>query len=511
MTLQQALSGNPADKALPDQKHPPASQESRSKQAKQPRTTIWRLVDYLRPFWKNILLASICLLLSSAAGLSFPWIVQNLLDSVFIYHNKELRHIALWLVALFLLKSLFDFVQNYQVLYTGERLIVHMRKQVYEHLQALSLTFFDNWQTGEIMSRITTDVVAIQTGITSSVLNLAQEIMMLIGSVLIIVLIDWHLTLLIALALPPIIVIATIIGRRLRKYSRGVQQELGTVSTTQQETLSSMRVVKLFGREEYEIKRFHHKVETAFVLTMKRARLKALLAPAMNFMAYSTMILVIWYGGVEVHDGHLTPGQLISFIIYLFLLADPVRALSALYAQFQEALGAAERIFELLDIEPERYAPPDDAIQVPPIAGTITFEHVSFRYLADTPVFQDLSLTIQPGQTVAFVGPSGAGKTTLISLVSRLYEPLSGRILVDNYDLRHVDIHSYRDQIAIVPQEPVLFGDTIQENIAYGRLEATQGEIEAAAEAANAAEFIHKLPQKYNTLVGERGVKLSAG
>jgi ABC-type bacteriocin/lantibiotic exporter with double-glycine peptidase domain len=203
MTLQQALSGNPADKALPDQKHPPASQESRSKQAKQPRTTIWRLVDYLRPFWKNILLASICLLLSSAAGLSFPWIVQNLLDSVFIYHNKELRHIALWLVALFLLKSLFDFVQNYQVLYTGERLIVHMRKQVYEHLQALSLTFFDNWQTGEIMSCITIDVVVIQTGITSSALNLAQEIMMLIGSVLIIVLIDWRLTLLIALALPP--------------------------------------------------------------------------------------------------------------------------------------------------------------------------------------------------------------------------------------------------------------------------------------------------------------------
>lgn len=475
------------------------------------RSPLARLWTYLRPFWKEMLFATFCLLISSGAGLLFPWVVQNLLDSVFVRHDwLLLNQIALLLVLVFFLRSFFDYGQNYFVFYVGERLILQLRKQVYAHLQALSLTFYSNRRTGDIMSRTTTDVQAVQMGLTSNVLNVAQDLVMLIGSVVIVVIMNWKLTLLIAGLVPVVILLAYLFGKRLKHWSQRMQQELGNVNTILEETLSAIRIVKSFTREKYEMQRFNMSIDNAFKVGMKRARVRALFAPILNFLVFSSMVIVIWYGGTEVLNGYLTPGQLISFVIYMFLIAEPIQSLSSRYAQVQEALGAAERIFEILDTPQERPDLPD-AIVLPVLEGEIAFEHIDFAYTQKTPILSDLTFVVSAGQTVAFVGPSGAGKTTLMHLISRFYEPTGGKIFIDGHDLAKVQIRSLREQIGVVPQEPTLFGGSIRDNIAYGRLDATELEIAEAAKAANASEFIEKLPLGYETIVGERGVKLSAG
>jgi subfamily B ATP-binding cassette protein MsbA len=455
--------------------------------------------------------AGLCLVLASGTNLIFPWVIQNLLDSVFVRHDQGLlNQIALLLLAVFALSMLFGFGQNYLISYVSERLVADLRKQVYSHLQILSLAFFNNHRVGDIMSRVTTDVTRVQAGLTTSVLSLIQQVITLSGAVLIIALLDWRLTLLIVLVVPLIVLSAMLFGRRFRGYTKAVQDELGSVSSILEETLSSIRVVKSFAREPFEIERFNGGVERAFTLSMHLTRARAFFAPLVSFLAFVGVVIVIWFGGTEVLAGHLTPGQLVSFVIYMVLIAGPVAQLGNLYGQIQESLGAAERIFELLDAVPERPDSPT-AIALPTLEGQIVFDHVSFGYLPDIPILRDLSLILPAGQTVALVGPSGAGKTTITGLIPRLYEPSSGHIFVDGYDLQNIRIRSWREQIALVPQEPTLFGGTILENIAYGRLDATVAEIEAAAAAANAAEFIARLPQGYETLVGERGVKLSAG
>jgi subfamily B ATP-binding cassette protein MsbA len=428
-----------------------------------------------------------------------------------VRHDQGLlNQIALLLLAVFALSMLFGFGQNYLISYVSERLVADLRKQVHSHLQILSLAFFNNHRVGDIMSRVTTDVTRVQAGLTTSVLSLIQQVITLSGAVLIIALLDWRLTLLIVLVVPLIVLSAMLFGRRFRGYTKAVQDELGSVSSILEETLSSIRVVKSFAREPFEIERFNGGVERAFTLSMHLTRARAFFAPLVSFLAFVGVVIVIWFGGTEVLAGHLTPGQLVSFVIYMVLIAGPVAQLGNLYGQIQESLGAAERIFELLDAVPERPDSPT-AIALPTLEGQIVFDHVSFGYLPDIPILRDLSLILPAGQTVALVGPSGAGKTTITGLIPRLYEPSSGHIFVDGYDLQNIRIRSWREQIALVPQEPTLFGGTILENIAYGRLDATVAEIEAAAAAANAAEFIARLPQGYETLVGERGVKLSAG
>lgn len=485
--------------------------EAGSQRNLQSVATARRLFGYLRPFWFSMSVAGLCLVLASGTNLVFPWVIQHLLDSVFVRHDQGLlNQIALLLLAVFALSMLFGFGQNYLLSYTSERLVADLRKKVHSHLQSLSLAFFNNRRVGDIMSRVTTDVTRVQAGLTTNILSLIQQMITLSGSVLIIALLDWRLTLLIVLVVPLIILSAMLFGRRFRGSTKAVQDELGAVSSILEETLSSIRVVKSFAREPYEIERFDSGVERAFNLSMRLTRARALFAPLVSFLAFVGVVIVIWFGGTEVLAGHLTPGQLVSFVIYMVLIAGPMAQLGNLYGQIQEALGAAERIFELLDAAPERPDPPT-AIALPTLDGQIVFEHVSFGYRPDAPVLRDLSLTLPAGKTVALVGPSGAGKTTITGLIPRLYEPDSGHIFVDGYDLQQVKIRSLREQIALVPQEPTLFGGTIRENIAYGRLDATMAEIEAAAEAAHAAEFIACQPQGYDTLVGERGVKLSAG
>jgi subfamily B ATP-binding cassette protein MsbA len=285
---------------------------------------------------------------------------------------------------------------------------------------------------------------------------------------------------------------------------------VGESTTVLEETISNEKTVKAFAREDYEIGRYAARVNRIFALALQRTRLGASFAAVMNFTAFGAIVSVLWYGGNEVLAGHLSPGELVSFLIYMGVVAAPLGQLTGLYTQFQQALGSAQRLFDLLDTEP-MVADMPGAKPLPPAIGLLKFEQVYFEYDEKTPVLHNLSFTAEPGQVVALVGPSGAGKTTIANLIPRFYDPTEGRITLDGYDIKTVQSKSLREQIGIVPQEPVLFGVSVRENIAYGRLDATDAEVEEAARAANAHEFIERLPEGYATMVGERGVKLSGG
>jgi subfamily B ATP-binding cassette protein MsbA len=300
------------------------------------------------------------------------------------------------------------------------------------------------------------------------------------------------------------------LGRKIRQAATVVQDRLAEASAVVDESIGNIRIVKSFAREAYEITLFAAKVEETFVAAMRRVKISAILAPMIGFMAFISITITLWFGGYEVIQGYLSPGGLVAFLIYTMLVAGPIAAFSGLYGQFQVALGATERLFELIDLQPE-IADSPHAYPLPTIIGRVRFEHVGFEYDSSLPVLHQVSLDINPGQVVALVGPSGAGKTTLVNLIPRFYDVTSGCITIDGHDIRQVTLLSLRDQIGIVPQETAMFSDTIRENIRYGKLDATQAEIEVAAQAANAHEFIVKMPLGYETRVGERGIKLSGG
>jgi subfamily B ATP-binding cassette protein MsbA len=323
----------------------------------------------------------------------------------------------------------------------------------------------------------------------------------------------WRLTL-VMLAVVPLAVLGMILlGRFVRRISKEAQDALAHVSAIAEEALAGVRIVKSFAREPYEVARYGDGVEQLFGIAIRRARVRAIIGPIIGLLAFSSIALVLWFGSREVIAGRLTPGQLVSFLFYTMMIASPIAAFTGLYSQLQQALGASERVFDLLDTPPEMQDAAD-ALPLPPIRGAVRFEGVSFDYAdndASREVLQEINLAARPGQVVALVGPSGAGKTTLVNLIPRFYDPTAGRVLIDDCDIRQVQIRSLREQIGIVPQETALFSGSVRENIAYGKLDASPAEIEAAARAANAHDFITELPQGYETLVGERGVKLSGG
>ncbi len=484
----------------PDRKKPPD------------RVALRRLLRLAAPYWRQLVFAAVCLVISSLLTLAFPLLIQQIVDRAVITHDGgAMTGIALLLVGIFVVQSVFNFGQSYLLSFTGERLVADLRKQVYSHLQSLSLNFYDNQRVGELTSRLSNDVTAVQAGLTNNLIGPLGQVLTLIGGLTIIVLIDWHLIALVLIVVPPVAIAGRVFGGRLQKVSEQAQSALGEATTVLEETLAAPRIVKAFGRELYEVGRYGGAVETSFQLGMRRTLSRSIFIAIISFVTFSALAGVMWFGGMEVLNGHLSPGQLLTLPIYVIVAVGPIGALTGVYASFQELSGAALRLFGILDTSPEIYDAPD-ALSLPqPVRGEIEMREVTFHYTGGPEVLHDLTLHVRSGEVLALVGPSGAGKTTLASLIPRFYDVQGGSVVVDGYDVKKLKVASLRAAIAIVPQDPQLFGGTIYENIVYGRLGATEDDVRAAARAANAHTFITELQDGYDSVIGERGVKLSGG
>ena len=473
-----------------------------------------RLLAFVRPYWRRLAAAGAILTVNSLLGLALPWVIRSIVDTAFVQLDLALlNRVTGLLVAIFVAQAFLGFGQSFLISWVGERVVANLRQKVYAHLHAMPLRFYAASRVGELLSRLGSDVTTIQDAVTGTLLSLLSQVIMLVGGIVIIFAMAWRLTL-VMLAVVPLAVLGMILlGRFVRRISKEAQDALAHVSAIAEEALAGVLIVKSFAREPYEVARYGDGVEQLFGIAIRRARVRAIIGPIIGLLAFSSIALVLWFGSREVIAGRLTPGQLVSFLLYTMMIASPIAAFTGLYSQLQQALGASERVFDLLDTPPEMQDAAD-ALPLPPIRGAVRFEGVSFDYAdndASREVLQEINLAARPGQVVALVGPSGAGKTTLVNLIPRFYDPTAGRVLIDDCDIRQVQIRSLREQIGIVPQETALFSGSVRENIAYGKLDASPAEIEAAARAANAHDFITELPQGYETLVGERGVKLSGG
>ena len=470
-----------------------------------------RLLSYLAGYKLRLLAASVGLILASALSLVFPAVIQQVVDSVFTDADVALLDIiTLALLGVFLLRSLASFVQTYHMNYVGEKIVVDLRCQLYAHLQTLSLRYYADRRVGELISRLSSDVTVVRTVLTGNIATVLQQALTLIGAVIVMFWLNWRLTLFIIVMMPLVVIVGTVLGRAIQRTSTRVQDEIAGATVVAEEVFQNIREVKSFVREQYEISRFNSAIEVAFRAAVRLLTVRSVFGPIIAFIAFSGLSLILWFGGREVLDGRLTAGELIAFLIYGLTVAGSFAGVIGVYSQLQEALGATKRVFEILDTQPDvRDAP--SARKMAHVRGEIALRGVTFAYESEQAVLRDVDLEIAAGEIIALVGPSGAGKSTLFNLIPRFYDPDEGAILVDSVDIRRVTQGSLREQIGIVPQETLLFGGSIRENILYGKLDASEDEMIAAARSANAHDFISQLPKGYDTVVGERGIKLSGG
>ena len=470
-----------------------------------------RLLAYIRPYLKRLGLAIVCIIMAAAANLYLPWIIKDMIDKVLTDKDMMMLNlISIGIVVVFLFRGIFYYGQSYLVSYIGQKVIIDVREVMFRKFQRMPMAYFDKHQTGETMSYITNDVAAIQAALVDNLIEMVTEGSILIGSIVMMIMLDWKLSLLTLVVIPLGGQAMKIFGRKLKRNGTLIQERMADITSLLQESVSSIRVVKSFVREDYEIKRFCRQNELNFQAMMQNVRLTSLLTPTVEFLAALSVTFIVWFGGYEVVNGVLTAGSLVAFLTYAVNLANPVKRLSRVYGSLQRAMAAVDRVFHVLDL-PETIKDKPDAALLPATDGHVELRHVSFEYKKGVPALSDVSLEAKPGQMIAFVGPSGAGKSTIANLIPRFYDVTEGAILIDGHDIRDVTIASLRGQIGIVPQETMLFSATVRENIRYGRLDATDEEVEAAARAANADAFIRALPQGYETAVGERGLNLSGG
>ena len=470
-----------------------------------------RLLAYIGPYKKRLAEAFVCIVVAAAANLYLPWVIKDMIDKVLAARDMEMLNlICVGIVVIFFVRGIFYYGQGYLVSYIGQRVIVDVRDVLFRKLQRMPISFFDRHQTGEIMSYISNDVAALQSALVERMVEALTESAIFFGSLVMMVLLDWKLSILTLVTVPLVGLAMDFFGRKVRWAGSVIQARMSDITALMQESISSERVVKSFVREDFEIDRFHEQNELNFRAQMKDAQLSSLLTPTVEFLAALAVTVIIWFGGKEVVDGVITAGTLVAFLTYAVNLANPVKRLSRIYAQIQKAMAGADRVFALLDTE-ETVTSAPDAKLLPPVEGRVAFSNVDFSYREDVPALTGVTLAAEPGQMIAFVGPSGAGKSTVANLIPRFYDVTGGSITIDGHDVRDVTTDSLRTQIGLVPQETVLFSATVRENIRYGRLDATDAEIEAAARDANAHDFIMALPEGYDTEIGERGATLSGG
>lgn len=470
-----------------------------------------RLLSYMKPYLPRLAVAVVCIILAAAANLYVPWVIKDVIDGVLAEKNMLLLNsIAIGILVVFFFRGIFYYGQTYLISYIAQRVIIDIREVLYRHFQRLSLSYYEKRKTGTIMSYITNDVAALQTALVDSLVEMVTESAILIGSLGTMFYLHWKLSLLTLITMPVIAHAMKFFGKKLKRSSTVMQERVADITSVLQEAISSVRIVKSFVREEYEIDRFKVQNFLNFRAQMKNTQIMATLTPVVEFLAAIGVTCIIWYGGYEVVNGNLSAGALVAFLVYAVNLANPIKRLSRVFGSIQKAMAAAERVFEVLDTQPEIQEKPG-AIVLPRIAGKVSFDQVVFEYKPGEPALNGISIEAKEGQMIAIVGSSGAGKSTIANLIPRFYDIKSGAIKIDDLDIRDVTLNSLREQIGIVPQETVLFNGTVYDNILYGDLKATRGEIIEAAKAANADAFIMAMPDGYETQIGERGSSLSGG
>ncbi|MCS5620629.1 MAG: ABC transporter ATP-binding protein/permease [Nitrospinaceae bacterium] len=470
-----------------------------------------KILKYAKPYTKSLIFAFLCLALTSLINLVLPLIVRNMINAVIVLKNNEVLDGLAWdLIIIIGFQAAFAVTHNYIFGFVGHRMTTDFRIEFFSHIQSLSLRFFQERRVGEILSRMSNDISVIQNALVAIPVALLRQSITLLGAMAIILYLNWKLTGLILLILPPLMIFARVFGRRLKTISEKLQDQVAQAVVVLEEVMSSIKIVKSFTREPYERNRFQEKIETAFERAVDKLKISSFFGPFILGLTFLVSTLLIWYGGYQVMQGATTPGELAAFFLYALIIAGPIGTFVRLYTQIQEARGAIQRVYEILDTQPI-IQNPENPVPLENITGSIQFENVFFGY-QDTPqVIHDASFDVLPGQTVALVGPSGAGKSTIIKLLFRFFDPNSGVIRLDGHDIRTLDRKSFLSQIALVPQETLLFGGTVRENILYGKLDATESELEEAAQKANAHEFITNMEKGYDTIVGEKGTKLSGG
>ncbi len=471
-----------------------------------------RLAVYLESYLGRLIVATLCM--GAVAGLNALriYLVKPLQDQVFIAHDMHMLKTLLWAVPLIsLLLGLFSYAQNYLMAYIGQHAVSDIRRQMFAHIQDLSLDFFTDTSTGKVMARFTNDLAALQVVIARTPIYFIRDGLTALFNIGLIFYLNWHFALLTISVLPISGIIIAVLGKTLRRVGRKGQEQMGDLYTVIQENIQAAPVVKAYNAEPMEIERFRKSNQRFLDLGIRFAQTDTVSSPLMEMVGALILSLLLWKGGMDVVRGVWTPGSFLAFMAYAVMTYRPLKNFAELNAQLQLGLASSERIFELLDQKPSVHDAPG-AITLAPFAREITYENVTFQYATqERPALHSVNLTVRAGEIVALVGSSGSGKSTTALLLPRFYDPAAGRICIDGQDICHVSLASLRQQIGLVTQEVLLFNETVRYNIAYGRPSASSGEVEAAAAAANAHPFIQRLPQGYETVIGERGVRLSGG
>ncbi|KAF2080925.1 ABC transporter ATP-binding protein [Flavobacterium sharifuzzamanii] len=461
--------------------------------------------------WK-FFIGLIFLLLTGATALAFPKLMGMLVDCVKNKNNDEANTIALGLVVILFLQSFFSFFRLSLFVNFTENTLANLRLALYTNLVKLPMTFFSQKRVGELNSRISADITQIQDTLTTTIAEFLRQFILIIGGVILLATESFKLTLLMLSVVPLVAIAAVVFGRFIRKYSKKVQDQVAESQVIVEETMQGISIVKAFANEWYEIARYKGKISEVVKLAIKGGKYRGYFASFIIFCLFGAIVAVVWYGVRLSIAGEMSVGQLISFVLYSTFVGASFGGIAELYAQIQKAIGATERVFELLDESPEKINS-DSSQNQEKIKGNVTFKNVAFSYPTrqEVQVLKDVNFSAEFGQKIAIVGPSGAGKSTISSLLLRFYDITSGEITVDGKNIYDYDLESLRGNMSIVPQDVILFGGTIRENIAYGKPDATDEEIMQAAKQANAFNFVDGFPEKFETLVGERGVKLSGG
>jgi subfamily B ATP-binding cassette protein MsbA len=469
-----------------------------------------RLLLMTKKYYLRFILAAICMVIAGGLQSALPLVSKPAIDEIFVSKDMSaLTWIPFAIVGIFLFKGLCNYGQNILMSSIGLRIVADLRNKLYECIQRQSLSFFTGHPTGMLMSRITNDVLSVQSAASEAVTALVKDTFTLVCLVGVIFYMDWKLALLAMIVFPLTVYPIAWFGRKMRKVTTSTQITMGTLNSLLQETIAGTRIVKAFCMEKYESDRFGAENERLFKLNMKTVTINAISSPLMDFLGGLGIAAVIFYGGYNVVQGYSPPGTFFSFIAALLMLYEPVKRLTNVNNTINQGIAGADRIFSIIDRVPD-IIDKTDAQALPPIQNSIDLQNVSFRY-EEKPVLKNVNLTIRAGEVVAFVGMSGGGKTTLVNLIPRFYDVSGGRVLIDGRDIRDVTLSSLRGQIAIVTQQTILFNDTVRNNIAYGDIRTTEEEIYSAAKAANAHDFIMRLPNGYDSNIGELGTKLSGG